>query len=78
MEKPGPDNIPIEMIVVLDDLGTDITTKLLNAIYDNCTISEKLHKAVFIALPKTPRATECELHKTISHFSNESLHEYTP
>ena len=42
----GPDNIPVEMIVSLDDLGIDMTTKLLNAIYDSGTIPEDLCKSV--------------------------------
>ncbi|GFO14926.1 RNA-directed DNA polymerase from mobile element jockey-like [Plakobranchus ocellatus] len=53
----GPDNI-------------DLTTKLLNAIYDSGTIPEDLCKPIFIVLPKTPGATECELHKTISLMSH--------
>ena len=66
----GPDNIPVEMIVALDDLGIDMTTKLLNAIYDSGTIPEDLCKSVFIALPKGPGVTECELHRTISLMSH--------
>ena len=54
----GPDNIPIEIIVALEDLGIDLTTKLINAIYDSDTIPEDLCKSVFIVLPKTPGATE--------------------
>ncbi|GFO29586.1 endonuclease exonuclease phosphatase domain containing protein [Plakobranchus ocellatus] len=34
----GPDNIPVEIIKALDNLGVDLTTKLLNAIYDIGTI----------------------------------------
>ncbi|GFN94140.1 endonuclease-reverse transcriptase [Plakobranchus ocellatus] len=66
----GPDNIPVEIIKALDNLGIDLTTKLLNAIYDSGTIPEDLCKFVFILLPKTPGATECELHRTISLMSH--------
>ena len=66
----GPDNIPIEIIVALESLGIEMTTKLLNAIYDSGTIPKDLCKSVFIALPKTPGATECELHRTISLMSH--------
>ena len=66
----GPDNIPTEIITALEDLGIDMTTKLLNAIYDSGTIPEDLCKSVFIALPKKPGATECELHRTISLMSH--------
>ena len=66
----GPDNIPIEIVTALEDLGIDMTTRLLNAIYDSGTIPHDLSKSVFIALPKTPGATECELHRTISLMSH--------
>ncbi|GFN97376.1 endonuclease-reverse transcriptase [Plakobranchus ocellatus] len=62
----GPDIIPVEIIKALDNLGIDLTTKLLNAIYDSGTILEDLCKSDFIVLPKTPGATECEHHRTIS------------
>ena len=66
----GPDNIPIEVIVTLEDIGVEVTTKLLNAIYDSGVIPEDLMKSVFITLPKSPGATECELHRTISLMSH--------
>ncbi|GFO40389.1 RNA-directed DNA polymerase from mobile element jockey-like [Plakobranchus ocellatus] len=66
----GPDNIPVEIIKALDNLGIDLTTKFLNAIYDSGTIPEDLCKSVFIVLPKTPGATECELHRAISFMSH--------
>ena len=31
----GPDNIPIEVFTVLEDIGIDFLTKLLNSIYDS-------------------------------------------
>ena len=66
----GPDNIPIEVIATLEEVGIEVTTKLLNSIYDSGKIPEDLIKSVFIALPKTPGATECELHRTISLMSH--------
>ncbi|GFO34971.1 RNA-directed DNA polymerase from mobile element jockey-like [Plakobranchus ocellatus] len=71
-EATEPDNIPVEIIKALDNLGIDLTAKLLNAIYDSGAIPEDLCKSVLILLPKTPGATECELHRTISlmtHFT---------
>ncbi|GFO43225.1 RNA-directed DNA polymerase from mobile element jockey-like [Plakobranchus ocellatus] len=62
----GPENIPVAIIKALDNLGIDLTTKLLNATYDSGTIPEDLWKPVFIVLPETTGATECELHRTIS------------
>ena len=66
----GPNNIPVEMLAVLDDLGIDMTTKLLSAVYDSGTIPEDLCKSVFVALPKTAGATKCKLHRTISLMSH--------
>ena len=66
----GPDNIPVEVIVTLEELGIEITTKLLNSIYDSGEIPKDMIKSVFIALPKSPGATECEMHRTISLMSH--------
>ena len=66
----GPDNIPIEIITTLEDLGIEVVTKLLNSIYDSGNIPKEMLKSVFIALPKSPGATECELHRTISLMSH--------
>ncbi|GFO39048.1 histone-lysine N-methyltransferase SETMAR [Plakobranchus ocellatus] len=57
----GPENIPVEIIKALDNKGIDLTTKLLNAIYNSGTIPEDLCKSVFILLPETPGATESNL-----------------
>ncbi|CAF2034053.1 unnamed protein product [Rotaria magnacalcarata] len=69
-KETGPDGISIEMIQCLDELGVDIMTKLINKIYDTGELPEDLTKSIFIALPKTPGATECELHRTISLMSH--------
>ncbi|CAF1635495.1 unnamed protein product, partial [Adineta ricciae] len=66
----GPDGISIEMIHCLDELGVKVMTKLINKIYDTGEIPEDLTKSIFIALPKKPGATECELHRTISLMSH--------
>ena len=54
----------------MDDIGINVLTKLLNCIYDSGTIPKDMLKSVFIALPKIPGATECELHRTISLMSH--------
>ncbi|GFO06913.1 endonuclease-reverse transcriptase [Plakobranchus ocellatus] len=66
----GPDNIPVEIIKALDNLGINLTTKLFNAIYDSGTIPEDLCQSVSIVLPTVQGATECELHRTISLMSH--------
>jgi len=60
----GPDGITSEMFQSLEELGVDLLTKLINKIYDTGVIPEDLSKSIFIALPKKPGATECELHRT--------------
>ena len=66
----GPDNIVIEMIQATGDFGIDKITEISNEIYDSGKIPEDLTKSIFIALPKKPGATECELHRTISLMSH--------
>ena len=66
----GPDNITIEMIEPLEDLGVTVLTELLNDIYNTGHIPADLSKSIFIALPKKPAAIECELHRTISLMSH--------
>ena len=66
----GPDNISVELIEALDDLGIEKTTQLLNEIYDTGQLPQDISRSVFIALPKKPGATECELHRTISLMSH--------
>ena len=41
----------------------------MKEIYENGDIPDDLCKSIFIALPKQPGATECELHRTISLMS---------
>ena len=57
----GPDNLPIEVFAVLEDIGIDFLTKLLNSIYDSGKIPKDLAKSVFITLPKIPGTMDCEL-----------------
>ncbi|GFO24183.1 RNA-directed DNA polymerase from mobile element jockey-like [Plakobranchus ocellatus] len=66
----GPDNISVELIEALENFGIGKVTHLLNEIYDLGQIPTDLSKSMFIALPKKPGATECELHRTISLMSH--------
>ena len=66
----GPDGIPTEAIIALEDLGLTEITKLMNIIYDTGEIPEDMKKSVFIALPKKPGTTDCEQHRTISLMSH--------
>ncbi|GFS21672.1 RNA-directed DNA polymerase from mobile element jockey-like [Elysia marginata] len=66
----GPDGVAVEMIEALEEYGVEKLTSLLNEIYDTGEIPLDISRSVFIALPKKPGATECELHPTISLMSH--------
>ncbi|XP_076348049.1 uncharacterized protein LOC143245575 [Tachypleus tridentatus] len=66
----GPDDIPIELLLALKEVGIQEVTKLLNTIYDMGEIPEDLKKTVFIPLPKKPGTTDCEQHRIISLMSH--------
>ena len=66
----GPDEVVTEMMLALEDYGIDKLTDIVNGIYDTGVIPEDLSRSIFIALPKKPGATECELHRTISLMSH--------
>ena len=66
----GPDNIVIEMINALEEFGIEKLTEIINEIYEKGEIPTDLSRSIFIALPKRPRAIECELHRTISLMSH--------
>ncbi|GFO44332.1 hypothetical protein PoB_007083700 [Plakobranchus ocellatus] len=70
IKATGPDNNSVELIEALEDFGIGKVTHLLNEIYDTEQIPTDLSKSIFIALPKKPGATECELHRTISLMSH--------
>lgn len=66
----GPDEISLGMLSAAGEPGIDRLVKILNKIYDSGEIPSDLCKSIFIALPKKPGATECELHRTISLMSH--------
>ena len=66
----GPDKLSVEMIEALEDVGTSKLEHIMNKMYDTGTIPKNLSRSIFIALPKRPGATECELHRTISLMSH--------
>ncbi|XP_076314986.1 uncharacterized protein LOC143227418 [Tachypleus tridentatus] len=66
----GPDDITIELLLALKEVGIQEVTKLLNTIYDTGEIPEDFKKSVFIALPKKPGTTDCEQHRIISLMSH--------
>src|SRR5438552_17728198 len=66
----GPDNIYAELLQATEEFSVDkITDIAFNDMYNSGNIPEDLSKSIFIALPKKPGATECELHRTVSLMS---------
>ena len=66
----GPDGLSIELIEALEEYGIEKVTTLLNENYDTGQIQVDMSRSIFIALPKKPGATDCELHRTISLMSH--------
>ena len=66
----GPDGLSIELIEALEEYAIEKVTTLLNKIYDTGQIPVDMSRSIFIALPKKPGATDCELHRTISLMSH--------
>ena len=66
----GPDEVTIELIQALDDLGAEWMTKIANKNYDEGHFPTDMSRSVFITLPKKAGATKCELHHTISLMSH--------
>ena len=66
----GPDEITTEMLQALDEFEVEKLTELIYIVYDSGEIPDDLSKAIFIALPKKPGATEYELLQTISLMSH--------
>src|SRR5438552_6228513 len=65
----GPDNIYAELVKATEEFSMDKITEIANDMYNSGNIPEDLLISIFIALPKKPGATECELHGTISLMS---------
>ena len=68
----GLDGVVIEMIEALEEYGVEKLTEIINKIYDG-KFPEDLSKSIFITLPKTPSAVDCEQHCTISLMSHVTM-----
>ena len=66
----GPDDVAMEEVEALGEFGIEKVTDILNEIYHNGDIPTDISKSIFIALPKKPGPTVCELHRTISLMSH--------
>ena len=69
-KAPGPDQVNMEMLDSAGEIGLEKLTELINKVYNTGNIPGDLLKSIFIAIPKKPKANECELHRTISLMSH--------
>ena len=65
-KAPGPDDIPIEILKLLDVNGVKVLHQLFNCIYDTGKIPDDWLMSTFVTLPKKPSATQCKDYRTIS------------
>ena len=66
----GPDEVYIELIQALDDLGTEWLSEIANKNYDEGHFLTDISRSVFITLPEKAGTTKCEFHCTISSMSH--------
>ena len=69
-KAPGPDDIPIEILKLLDVNGVKVLHQLFNCIYDTGKIPDDWLMSTFVTLPKKPSATQCKDYRTISLMSH--------
>ena len=69
-KAPGPDQVNVEMLDSAGEIGLEKLTELINKGYNTGNIPGDLLKSIFMAIPKKPKANECELHRTISLMSH--------
>ena len=66
----GPDEVAIEQIQAMDDLGVEWIATITNKIYDKGHFPPDMRRSTFIALPKRPGTLKYEIHCTISLMSH--------
>lgn len=65
-KTPGPDEIPSELIKLLDDRGIAVLWRLFNKVYETGQYPDQWLSSTFIPLPKKNNARKCEDHRLIS------------
>lgn len=69
-KSPGPDNIPIEILKLLEEDQLDVLTELFNYIYDTGDVPIDWLKSMFITIPKKQNAKKCGEYRMISLMSH--------
>ena len=68
-KAPGPHDVHIEVLKLIEREHLGSLTKLVNLVYDTGIFPEDWLKSVFVTLPKKPNAKRCEEFRTISLMS---------
>lgn len=66
----GPDEVPSELLKLLEDDGENLLLDLFNTIYRTGMIPEQWLTSTFITLPKKRNAKDCSDHRTIALMSH--------
>uniref|UniRef100_A0A8D8SMX4 Craniofacial development protein 2 n=1 Tax=Cacopsylla melanoneura TaxID=428564 RepID=A0A8D8SMX4_9HEMI len=66
----GPDEIPVEILKLLEGENMEWLARLFNKIYDSGIIPQEWIKSEFVILPKKPNARKCSDFRTISLMSH--------
>lgn len=66
----GPDQVPVELLKLLDNEGIKIMQRLFNQIYNTGNFPSKWLTSLFVPLPKKNNTTRCEDHRLISLMSH--------
>lgn len=66
----GPDEIPADIIKLIEEKHIGIIVDLYNTIYNTGIIPKEWLVSTFVAIPKKPNAKECSDHRTVSLMSH--------
>lgn len=69
-KAPGLDEVPAELLKLLEEDQIKTVTKIFNSIYSTGEIPDEWLKSEFIALPKKPGSKICSEYRTISLMSH--------
>ncbi|CAG9839912.1 unnamed protein product [Diabrotica balteata] len=69
-KAPGPDELPVDILKLIDEDRVHLLVDLFNKIYENSIIPEELLRSTFVPHPKKAHAKQCNDHRTISLMSH--------
>lgn len=69
-KTPGPDEIPVELLKMMNEDNIHLLIRLFNKIYDTGEIPIDWLESTFIAIPKKQKARKCSDHRLISLMSH--------